>query len=169
MEIVALVGEGNGGKTTKLKKVILELCDNKGADIQNVAGVNRCSTFITPQRLSNCTLKHYMDGHWDVSVVVKYNGKRIGITTIGDTWKLIEKEFNKMGCCDVLVCACHDQTVVFGEMKKYKAPGAAQVNNIKRVENVKCITNDDGKASSIYSDCCGLVDDKIVNEIISLL
>lgn len=166
MEVIALVGCSDGGKTTTLKKLISELCCNRGAIIQNVNGVARCSTFITPKRLVPPeTLQGYIAKHTDVTIVVEYNGKRVGITTIGDGWALIKTQLDRIGCCDKIVLACHDSKLVYQNIQAYKNAQGCCMSSLQKVWHVKCV----GKMEPKFQQCCDLSVQLSINEIISLL
>lgn len=163
MEVIALIGRSDSGKTTTLKKLIFELCINRGAIIQNVQGMGRCSTFITPKRVVQNALDKYMNQHLDVTIVIEYNNKRIGITTIGDGWELIKEQFDRMGICDVLICACHNNQKVLNAMSKYKNLQGCSITSIEKIYQVKCIQD---KADSKIQKCYELSDHLTVEEII---
>lgn len=85
MNIIALVGVSNCGKSRTLRLVYDSLEKNKTK-----------------------TEKKF-DKRWanERRGVFKYNGKIVGITTRGDTEEILEEDFKWMGECDIYVCACH--------------------------------------------------------------
>lgn len=166
MKVIILVGGQNSGKTTTLKKLIAELCLNRGANIQNVQGVARCSTFITEDKVTQKTLEQYMNQHLDVTIVIEYNNKRIGITTIGDGWELIKEQFDRMGCCDIMICASHNRQNIFNSISAYHNSTSCRVTSIEKIYQIKCIQD---QPNSNIQKVYDLADSLAVDEIISHL
>lgn len=166
MKVITLIGKSDSGKTTTLKKLILELCLNRGAIIQDIQGTGRYSTFITPNKVTPNTLSHYMGQHPDVTIVIKYNNQLIGITTVGDGWNLIKEQFDRMGCCDVMICACHNNQKVFDSIFEYKNHKGCQITDFEKIYQVKCIQD---VLDSKIQQCYDLADRLAVDEIISHL
>lgn len=93
--IIALQGKSGTGKTTTLGMLIKKV-----------------------KKIYNTTIKEtYRDGQRDLYAIVEINGKKVGITTRGDTEECLEIDFEKMGNCQLYVCACRTKggTVEFVE------------------------------------------------------
>lgn len=166
MRIISLVGEHDTGKTTTLKKLILELCCNRSAIIQDVSNVGRYSTFITSKKVVSNPIENYINQHLDVTIVVNYNGKRIGITTVGDGWAFIKEQLNRMGSCDVVIFACHDTQQVWDNMRAYIDAQGNCVTTVIQVLHKKCITV---RENPEFEKCCDCRNQMSINEILSLL
>ncbi len=91
MKILALWGKGSKGKTTTLN-LLTELLSNNFTEINN-------QKYPTVSKTNdNC-------------YIVTYKGKKIGITTRGDTKEVLEKDFEWLGkCCDLYICASRSKS-----------------------------------------------------------
>lgn len=85
--IISLCGKSNTGKTTVINGVI----DYVKAK---------------PNALE---CKSFPHGKCDQVFYCTINNKKVGITTRGDTKKILNDDFKDMGICDVYVCACRTQ------------------------------------------------------------
>lgn len=86
-KLIVLQGKGNRGKTETLNLLIRKLCDLFGA------------------ALINPPMKPGLNENNDA--LLFYNGKRIGITTVGDDSGILEKSLSSLGSnCDLYICAC---------------------------------------------------------------
>lgn len=97
MNIFALQGKANKGKTRTLIFLIKELCNKQ---------INKLFCQKT--------------GPEDYCAKFKHKGKKIGITTHGDDRSVLENDFNLLGDdCDIYVCAVRTkgETVEFVEEK----------------------------------------------------
>lgn len=86
-----------------------------------------------------------MSQHSDITIVIKYNNQFVGITTVGDGWNLIKEQFDRMGCCDVMICACHNNQKVLDSILKYKNHKGCQITDFEK--NI---------SSKMYSRCIRL-------------
>lgn len=140
MKILVLIGKSNSGKTSSIKHLILKLLAQDGIEVVYT------SRFFSsdPEQLS----KNIKD-NWktdrnhirDMTVLLKHQGEKIGITTYGDSLKeilsalkTIEKRF---GGCDMFVCGRHKNNKFENEFAEYK------VNNFYYVEKVRASSMDD--------------------------
>lgn len=87
MKIIALVGEGNTGKSTTLRELI-RILEREDWNVQD--------RHRFPHRDGSAP---------DETVLFERGGLRIGITTYGDTRDLLEHALARIGTCDVFVCA----------------------------------------------------------------
>ena len=95
MKIIALQGKSNTGKTTTLKMLIRLFLENNKYN-------------LNPKYVKRYVLNKCNSDTGDVKCVFEYNGKRIGITTRGDTEKALARDFkNHFYKCDIIVCAVH--------------------------------------------------------------
>ncbi len=112
MKVLALWGKGSKGKTTTLN-LLTGLLSND----------------FTQNIKPNHPIKIPVDKEKDNCYVVTYNGKKIGITTRGDTKEALEKDFewlkkqyNKEGC-DLYVCATRSKGATCEYVEKEAATG----------------------------------------------
>ncbi len=95
MRIIALQGKSNVGKTATLKRMIKTIIDNN---------IFNCSLIKSKADI----LKKCCSASGDIKCVFLYNGKKIGITTRGDTEQALMRDFSKkFPDCDIVVCAVH--------------------------------------------------------------
>lgn len=93
--IIALQGRSGTGKTTTLRMLIEKV-----------------------KKTYNTTIKEIChDAQKDLYAIAEINGKKVGITTRGDTEWCLKIDFEKMGNCQLYVCACRTKgdTVKFIE------------------------------------------------------
>lgn len=103
IHIITLQGKSNCGKTTTLKRVIEKI-------------IIRRLYSLLPVFSENEILQQCQADKGDVQCVFEYNGKKIGITTRGDTRDVLETDFEKyFSGCAVVVCAVH----TYGETVEY--------------------------------------------------
>ena len=87
MNIIALQGIGNSGKSTTLKLVVEQLLGNGGT--------------FSEEKYKKAFYKCH-----DTIVIVNYKGKRIAVNSYGDERKLIEDPYNKLKeKFDMYICA----------------------------------------------------------------
>ena len=87
MNIIALQGIGDSGKSTTLKLVVEQLIANGGE--------------FTEEKYKRAFYRCH-----DTVVVINYKDKRIAINSYGDERKLIEKPYNELqGKVDMYICA----------------------------------------------------------------
>ena len=106
MKIIVLSGNANSGKTTTLKMLIaMLLC--QGATIVWC----RRNTYPTCKSLLD-EIKNEMQNHIspkELTVVLEYKGKRIGIRSFGDVYSdaVCAVKFFEQHNCDIGVLPCH--------------------------------------------------------------
>ena len=83
-KIIALQGTSSRGKTTTLKLLIAEMSKKHPVDI-----------------IDNSTAEQV--------AIVDIDGKKVGITTRGDSQYCLETDFKRLGDCDLYVCACRSK------------------------------------------------------------
>lgn len=84
-KIIVLYGKGHCGKTTTLNLLIEKLISSDAVVLGGMPASN-------PEE--NC---------W---IVLEYQGRRIGIITVGDDGKILDDYFHKLSTdCDIYVCA----------------------------------------------------------------
>lgn len=105
MKIIVLNGKSNCGKTSVLKKLYAKLVVN--------------SIFLQT---------HFQqEGLYDLSAIfVDTNGKKLGITTLGDGETELKKTFNIFAkeSCDLVVCASRSRDTKNGAVRYIKSLGA---------------------------------------------
>jgi len=99
MEIITLIGKGDSGKSTVLKKLIAELSGKEGKNLIDVPAASRCKIFISPKKKEK--LKKETG---DALVKVKYKSYTIGILSAGDNEKEIKPRFELLKDCDLFIC-----------------------------------------------------------------
>lgn len=95
---ITLCGLGNTGKTSTLKKLILKFIEN-GAKIELLDCFDKDFAELSPvDRIKNTD---------DAVIKLSFNNRVIGITTRGDSAEALKEDFEKLGECEIYVCATH--------------------------------------------------------------
>ena len=156
MKFIVLVGKDNTGKTTTLKKVIDELIA-KGAKIVNDPAFNKFGSCVTSASQLPVSAQN------EITILLEYKNKRIGITTYGDTEDVLNTKidlFIRVGCTHI-ICGSHpDGSNVYTYLEN-----TARKNNVKLTEVTKIGCKGD-KADSKYDKVCDYADRLAADEII---
>lgn len=122
MKIIGLIGKSNSGKTSSLKNLILNLLD-----------LNEINVLYSSRMFSKDAeqLKKNISDNWktetghirDITVLLEYKGKKIGVTTYGDSIKdifsALKTIIKRFGGCDIFVCGRHANNSLEKEFKDY--------------------------------------------------
>ena len=102
MRFIVLVGKDNTGKTRTLKSVIEELVAN-GAIIENDPRFRRFGSYVSPASAFP------VSANKEITILLRYKGKRIGITTYGDTEASLCKKISlfEQSNCDRIIFGSH--------------------------------------------------------------
>lgn len=122
MEIIGLIGKSNSGKTSSLKYLILNLLD-----LDEIKILYSSRLFSeSPKQLKENILDNWKTetGHIkDITVLLEYKGKKIGITTYGDSLNDILSALNtiikRFDGCDIFVCGRHANNSLEEEFYDY--------------------------------------------------
>ncbi len=122
MKIIGLIGKSNSGKTSSLKYLILNLLD-----LDEIRILYSSRWFSNePKQLKENILDDWQTetGHIrDITVLLEYKGKKICVTTYGDSLKDIISALNKIiekfGGCDIFVCGRHANNSLEEEFYDY--------------------------------------------------
>ena len=101
MKFIVLVGKDNTGKTTTLKGVIDELIKS-GATVIDDKLFYKFGSYV--KYISQPVPKQN-----EITILLAYKGKTIGITTYGDTVEVLQSKidlFIKIGCTHI-ICGSH--------------------------------------------------------------
>jgi len=158
MKIIGLIGKSNSGKTSSLKYSILQMLD-----------LPEIKVLYSSRMFSNDTeqLKKNIKDNWktetghirDITVLLEYNGTKIGVTSYGDSLKdilsALKTIIKRFDGCDIFVCGRHANNSLEKEFKDYannfdtipKERASSEENyddeNILTAEAlVKCILNE---------------------------
>lgn len=100
MKFIVLVGKDDTGKTTTLKSVIDELIA-KGAKIVNNQFLRKFGSYVSSASQLPVPKQN------EITILLEYEEKLIGITTYGDTKSVLE---NKIQVFENIKCDC----IIFG-------------------------------------------------------
>lgn len=122
MKIIGLIGKSNSGKTSSLKHLILNMLD-----LDEIKILYSSRLFSNnPKRLKENILDNWQTetGHIkDITVLLEYKGKKIGITTYGDSLNDILSALNtiikRFDGCDIFVCSRHENNSLEEEFYDY--------------------------------------------------
>lgn len=122
MKIIGLIGKSNSGKTSSLKYLILNLLD-----LDEIKILYSSRLFSeSPKQLKENILNNWKTetGHIkDITVLLEYKGKKIGITTYGDSLNDILSALNtiikRFDGCDIFVCSRHENNSLEEEFYDY--------------------------------------------------
>ena len=156
MKFIILVGKDNSGKTTALKKVIDNLIA-KGAKIVNNPAFNKFGSYV------NSTSQLPVPQQNEITILLKYEEKLIGITTYGDTKYVLDTKidlFISVGCTHI-ICGSHP----VGSSVHTYLESTARKNNVKLTEVTKIGCKGD-KADSKYEKVCDYADRLAADEIV---
>ena len=134
MKIISLVGMPNTGKSTTLKKLIVELSGKNGEKLEDVSQAHKCKTFISPQKKDLLFDLEKSDG--DFFAKIKYKTLYIGIATAGDTAWDIEHKLEYLKDCDIFICASRESGESYGYIEKLK-----KIYTLVKVHKIGCIGN----------------------------
>ena len=111
---IALSGVSDKGKTTCLQKVIGHFKKEELVDLLHGSTEDLDKIFKKQIVLSNKNCSK------DFIAVFEKHGKRIGITTYGDSVEALDDAFSRMQPynCQVYVCACHPHGKTIDFVKK---------------------------------------------------
>ena len=154
-----------------------------GIYLSNKGGENMNKKIIALQGASNtgksCTLKLLIDiisnnqhcvsvlftGKNDMIVVAEINGKKLGITTYGDTREELENDFKKIGICDLYVCASRSKGGTVDFLEKETVNGLLIIHGKWYFES----TNYNCNSTTVLSKINCMQANEIYNEIIDIL
>lgn len=120
MKILALLGEASSGKSLTLKQLIEKVAttlyaSNPSGRFFFAAPSKRCKTyvdhnqwggFLTELRGEEMQQPKYIH---DAFTIVLWNGKKVGIFTIGDDETALRGKFDSLKDCDIIVCPAHEK------------------------------------------------------------
>ena len=123
MYIIPLVGKSNSGKTSSIKYLIIKMLEIEDVEVIYT------SKFSSSKSNKN-ELIHLIREPWegknaslDITVLLKYQGKYIYITTNGDCIKDILNNLrnvsDKYGTVDVCICGRHSGNQIMREFSAY--------------------------------------------------
>ena len=129
MIFVTLVGNQDTGKTTSIKMLANELL-RLGNGTQNPKFIDnypkqRQRSCINQQKLQRCG-NDLLNHTGDITIKFEWNGKTIGITSLGDDVHSIETKFEIFKDCDIFVSAAHPDDATI----KYVNTIAKNIKNI---------------------------------------
>lgn len=156
MKFIVLVGKDNTGKTTALKKVIDNLIV-KGAKIVNNPAFNKFGSYVSS------TSQLPVPQQNEITILLKYEEKLIGITTYGDTKYVLDTKidlFIRVDCTHI-ICGSHP----VGSSVHTYLESTARKNNVKLTEITKIGCTGD-KTDSKYEKVCDYADRLAIDEII---
>ena len=156
MKFIVLIGKDNTGKTTALKKVIDNLIA-KGARIVNYPAFNKFGSYVSS------TSQLPVPQQNEITILLNYEEKLIGITTYGDTKYVLDTKidlFISVGCTHI-ICGSHP---VSSSVHTY-LESTARKNNVKLTEVTKIGCKGD-KADSKYEKVCDYADRLAADEIV---
>lgn len=123
MYIIPLVGKSNSGKTSSIKHLIIKMLGIEGIEIIYTSKFSKSKA--NKNELIDL-IKDPWDGKnagLDITVLLKYEGKRIYITTNGDCIKDIlnnlKNVIEKYGTVDICVCGRHKYNQIKREFSAY--------------------------------------------------
>lgn len=122
MKIIGLIGKSNSGKTSSLKYSILQMLD-----LHEIKTLYSSRLFSNnPKQLKENILDNWQTeaGHIkDITVLLEYKGKKICITTYGDSLNDIISALNtiikRFDGCDIFVCGRHANNSLEVEFENY--------------------------------------------------
>lgn len=127
MDIIAISGISNTGKTHCLQKLIYEMSKDSKNKISCINHAKAYQQLIT----NGAPVINRNMNKIDFSVVVERNGKRAGITTYGDNKYVLLNVFEKMNIynCDLIVCACHTKGETIDFLKNLPDKSSIVIHN----------------------------------------
>ena len=139
MKIIGLIGKSNSGKTSSLKHLILNMLD-----LDEIKILYSSRLFSNnPKQLKDNILDNWETetGHIrDITVLLEYKGRKICITTYGDSLIDILHALNKViktfGGCNIFVCGRHANNCLEKEFSNYK------VDKIRRILKNRSLFNE---------------------------
>ena len=120
MKILALVGPSSSGKSLTLKYLI-EIFGQKlqsanpGTPVFYPATSGRCTRYVDGARWGAFLTRLRQEEQQmhktiqDAFTMFDWNGKKIGIFTIGDARRYLEEKFKTLETCDIIVCPTHEK------------------------------------------------------------
>lgn len=122
MKIIGLIGKSNSGKTSSLKYSILQMLN-----LDEIKILYSSRLFSdNPKQLKENILDNWQTetGHIrDITVLLEYKGKKICVTTYGDSLKDILSALNtiikRFDGCDIFVCGRHANNSLEEEFYDY--------------------------------------------------
>ena len=158
MKVITLVGPSNSGKTTVLKDLIINL-EKAGATVLPPTAGTWGDRLITPKKLNGGTVEQYMHTAQvdDYTVLLEYQSKKIGITTVGDKVSDIMNQFHKVCACDIFICAAHENFNIHTHI----AYSGVSVSSYVEVSSVRCESTD----SSLMQHVCKYANDCVLQAI----
>ena len=143
MKIITLLGEGSSGKSMSLKYLIeyvgktLEIFDSSRNFLVERPR-NNCSTYIDNaewddflNNLRNEESVNYTKNIKDVFTKIIWNGKTVGIFTIGDSRNDLQRKLNLLQECDIIVCPTHNNPDMIGYLLDKATEGLLIIHKTK--------------------------------------
>lgn len=137
MYIIPLVGKSNSGKTSSIKYLIIRMF---GIEDVEVIYTSKFSNSKSNKNELISLINNPWDGKdagLDITVLLKYKGKRIYITTNGDCIKDIlnnlENVIEKYGTVDICLCGRHKHNDIEKEFSAYPIDGVSMVEKERAV------------------------------------
>ena len=123
MKVIAVLGDSSSGKSLTLKFLIkyvveaLFVLDVSGAFFLPLIPqhAKRCTTFIDAAKWGDFLARLRIEETSksvtvaDVFVKLNWNGKTVGIFSVGDTKEALKAKMDQLAQCDVIVCPTHNK------------------------------------------------------------
>lgn len=103
MKIVALYGKGNIGKTTTLKTLLVKIL-RSFPSIKSVLDISLNGGTID-EMIADAFARDTAYSVTNCYAVMEVNGRKIGLTTMGDDANSMKAHFEKFVNCDLCFCA----------------------------------------------------------------
>lgn len=164
MKIIALLGEGSSGKSMTLKYLIEEVekrlyGQNPTGNIFCSSPSQKCKTYVDDKNFQSFINqlrdeeKQQPKAIQDRFTKVFWNGKTVGIFTIGDDEKYLKDKFHLFADCDIIVCPTHEKC----EMLRFLFSQATEeiwfVRKDKMLKNTawdQMVKNSQAKAAELF-------------------
>ena len=149
-KIIALVGKANTGKTTTLKKLLLNCAGNEGIKLIDIPKAHRCRSYISPEKAYK--LESILKDDADYFAAMQYGELKLGISTSGDTRWNIENKYGYLKECDVFVCASRDKGGSYDAFMEIATGRCCE-----KVKKFKCTSDDEKTALENLNKCLEII------------